>query len=276
MIKDEDLHSSIDYSGGQREAAHRVLVELYSLFAQYHDDIRVIGGWVPDLLYPDQGHVGSVDVDMLINHLTLKDEGYQTMARILLSNGYMEHPDKYFSFIKQVVINGVSFDVDVDILAGMYGGTRRGKHSQHVQGLKAMKTTGGDFAFKFEPRQVTLEAPRPDGAIDVARVNVVALVPYFVMKTAAMGRGKAKDAYDLYFLIKHYPGGAKQLALEFSGSSKTSTVRKMREKLSEKFASVNHTGPVDVANFMDLSDKQEIEMIRRDAFEQVQALLASI
>jgi hypothetical protein len=174
------------------------------------------------------------------------------------------------------VINGVSFDVDVDILAGMYGGTRRGKHSQHVQGLKAMKTTGGDFAFKFEPRRVTLEAPRPDGAIDTARVNVVALVPYFIMKTAAMGRGKAKDAYDLYFLIKHYPGGAKQLALEFSGSSKTSTVRKMREKLSEKFASVNHTGPVDVANFMDLSDKQEIEMIRRDAFEQVQALLASI
>ena len=276
MIKDEDLHSSIDYSGGQREAAHRILVELCSLFAQYQDDIRIIGGWVPDLLYPDRGHVGSVDVDMLINHLTLQDEGYQTMERILLSNGYMEHPDKYFSFIKQVVINGVSFDVDVDILAGMYGGTRRGKHSQHVQGLKAMKTTGGDFAFKFEPRRVTLEAPRPDGAIDTARVNVVALVPYFIMKTAAMGRGKAKDAYDLYFLIKHYPGGAKQLALEFSGSSKTSTVRKMREKLSEKFASVNHTGPVDVANFMDLSDKQEIEMIRRDAFEQVQALLASI
>ena len=276
MIKDEDLHSSIDYSGGQREAAHRILVELCSLFAQYQDDIRIIGGWVPDLLYPDRGHVGSVDVDMLINHRTLQDEGYKTMARILLSNGYMEHPDKYFSFVKQVVINGVPFDVDVDILAGIYGGTRKGKRSQHVQGLKAMKATGGDFAFKFEPRQVTLEAPRPDGAIDVARVNVVALVPYFVMKTAAMGRGKAKDAYDLYFLIKQYPGGARQLALEFSSFSKTPTVSAMKVKLSEKFASVDHAGPVDVANFMDLSDEQEINLIRRDAFEQVQALLSSI
>lgn len=276
MIKDEDLHSSIDYSGGQREAAHRVLVELCSLFAQYQDDIRIIGGWVPELLFPNQGHVGSVDVDMLINHLKLKDEGYQTMARILLNNGYKDHPDKYFSFIKQVAINGVLFDVDVDILAGMYSGTRKGKHSQHVQGLKAMKATGGDFAFKFEPRQVKLEAQRPDGAIDTARVNVVALVPYFVMKTAAMGREKAKDAYDIYFLIKHYPGGAEQLALEFSGSSETSIVREMREKLSEKFASVDHAGPVDVANFMDLSDEQGIEMIRRDAFEQVQALLSSI
>ncbi|MEA5108763.1 MAG: hypothetical protein VB010_15585 [Sphaerochaeta associata] len=50
----------------------------------------------------------------------------------------------------------------------------------------------------------------------------------------------------------------------------------MKAKLSEKFASVNHVGPVDVANFMDLSDEQEINMIRRDAFEQVQALLSSI
>ncbi|MDK2860380.1 MAG: hypothetical protein PWP25_1566, partial [Sphaerochaeta sp.] len=207
MINDGNLRSSIDYSEGQRDAAHRVLVELCSLFTQYQDDIRIIGGWVPELLFPDQGHVGSVDVDMLTNHLTLEDEGYQTMARILLKNGYKQHPEKYFSFIKEVVVNGVPFDVDVDILAGMYGGTRRGKHSQHIQGLKAMKATGGDFAFKFEPRQVKLEAPRPDGAIDTARVNVVALVPYFVMKTAAMGRGKAKDAYDIYFLIKHYPGG---------------------------------------------------------------------
>lgn len=198
------------------------------------------------------------------------------MARILLKNGYKTHPDKYFSFLKQVVINDTQFDVDVDILAGMYGGTRKQKHSQHVEGLKAMKVTGGNFAFKFEPQLVKVEAKRPDGAIDTAQVNVVALVPYLVMKTAAMGRGKAKDAYDIYFLIKHYPGGAEQLVKEFSGYSETPIVHEMREKLSEKFASVDHAGPVDVANFLDLGDEQEIEMTRRDAFEQVQALLSSI
>ncbi len=53
-------------------------------------------------------------------------------------------------------------------------------------------------------------------------------------------------------------------------------VCEMREKLSGKFASVDHAGPVDVANFMDFSDDQEIEMIRRDVFEQVRALLSSI
>ena len=68
MIKDEDLKSSIDYSEGQKEAAHRILVELVNIFKEYEDDIRIVGGWVPDLMFPGEGHIGSVDVDVLINH----------------------------------------------------------------------------------------------------------------------------------------------------------------------------------------------------------------
>ena len=51
--------------------------------------------------------------------------------------------------------------------------------------------------------------------VDVAKINVVEVVPYIIMKTAALGRGKAKDAYDIYFIIKHYSGGVKALANEF-------------------------------------------------------------
>lgn len=276
MIRDEELHTSMDYTEGQKEASFRVLIELCSLFTEYRDEIRVIGGWVPELLYPNQGHAGSVDVDLLINHLALQDEGYQTMERILLSNGYQQHPDKYFSFLKQVTIDGVQYDVDVDILAGMYGGTKTQKRSQHVQGLKALKATGGDFAFTFAPEQVKVEARRPDGAMDYAMVSVVAIVPYLVMKTAAMGRGKAKDAYDIYFLVKQYLGGAEQLAKEVSVYLETQVVREMIGKLSEKFESVHHAGPVDVANFLDLEDEKEAEEIRRDAFERIQALLSAI
>ena len=119
MIHDEELRSSIDYSEGQKRAAHRVLVELVNLFEEYRDDIRIVGGWVPDLMFPKQDHVGSVDMDVLINHLTLKDSGYQTMSKILLKNGYVEHPEKYFSFVKTVEIDGEKYDVD--ILAGLYG-----------------------------------------------------------------------------------------------------------------------------------------------------------
>ena len=127
MIHDEDLKSRQDYNEGQKAAAHRVLVELVNLFNEYRDDIRIVGGWVPDLMFPDDGHVGSVDVDVLINHIKLKDSGYLTMSKILLQNGYEEHPDKYFSFIKRVHVDGIDYDVDVDILAGMYGGNTEEK-----------------------------------------------------------------------------------------------------------------------------------------------------
>ena len=56
MIHDEDLRSSLDYSEGQKAAAHRVLVELVNLFSEYRDDIRIVGGWVPDLMFPGEGH----------------------------------------------------------------------------------------------------------------------------------------------------------------------------------------------------------------------------
>lgn len=47
----------------------------------------------------------------------------------------------------------------------------------------------------------------------------------------------------------------------------------MKEKLAGKFASSNHAGPKDVADFLELEDEEEIEMTKRDAYEQVQALL---
>ena len=66
MIHDEELRSSLDYSAGQKEAAYRILIELINLFDEYRDDIRIVGGWVPDLMFPGEGHIGSVDVDILI------------------------------------------------------------------------------------------------------------------------------------------------------------------------------------------------------------------
>ena len=85
--------------------------------------------------------------------------------------------EKYFTFVKTVVIDGIYYDVDVDILAGMYGGTQPKRRSQHVQGLKALKATGGNFAFDFPAQEINVEAERPDGAIDIAKINVVAIVP---------------------------------------------------------------------------------------------------
>ena len=96
------------------------------------------------------------------------------------------------------------------------------------------------------------------------------------MKTAALGRGKAKDAYDIYFVIKHYIGGVKRLASEFQIIKDKNIVKNMKEKLSGKFATIDHAGPRDVADFMDLLDEEEEQLVKRDAYEQIQALIYEI
>ena len=275
MIRDVDLKSATDYTEGQRKAAHRVLIELVNLFESYQEDIRIVGGWVPDLMFPSANHIGSIDVDVLINHLTLQEAGYMTLEKILLKNGYMEHPDKYFSYYKIIELDGIRYPVDVDILAGIYGGTTIKKRSQHIQGVRALKATGGNFAFEFPPQKITLEAKRPDGAVDTATVNVVAVVPYLIMKAAALGRGKSKDAYDIYFLIKNYQGGVKALSKEFINLREKEIVLRMIEKLRGKFASMDHAGPKDIVDFLDLTE-DEVEYTKRDASEQVMELIRLI
>lgn len=83
----------------------------------------------------------------------------------------------------------------------------------------------------------------------------------------------ANVAYDIYFLMKHYNDGVSELAKEFRTVKDKTIVLRMVEKLKGKFASVEHAGPKDVSDFLDLEDEEDIEIIRRDAYEQVQALL---
>lgn len=67
MVDDKDLQKAKDYSRGQKEAAYAVLGEIANLFEPFADDIRIIGGWVPTLLFPNNEHIGSIDVDVLLN-----------------------------------------------------------------------------------------------------------------------------------------------------------------------------------------------------------------
>lgn len=276
MIKDRELKQALDYSEGQKDAAYMILGEIVNLLNEFADNIRIIGGWVPSLLYPDSDHIGSIDVDVLLDQQQIKrTDSYKTIKRILIKNGYSRHPEQYFTFVKTVEIQGVSYTVDVDFLSGKYGGDG-GAVSKHVDGIKALPATGGNFAFEFPPTDVKIEYIRFDGALDSGHVNVISVVPYLVMKTMALGRGKPKDAYDIYCTIDNYPGGVKTLSDEFIPYANKELVRKMKEKLDEKFASPEHAGPSDIVAFLDVNDEEEKERIKQDAYQKVHFLVGKI
>jgi hypothetical protein len=126
-----------DYSGDVVEAARSVLLELVHLLGEYRDDIVVVGGWVPQLILPShpKRHVGSIDVDLALNHRNLKEAAYATIQKLLLERGYEQDPRQPFIFHRTVVIGGHPIKVEIDFLAGEYEGT--GPKHRHSPSTKA-------------------------------------------------------------------------------------------------------------------------------------------
>lgn len=236
----------VDYAAEGVEAARSVIIELAHFLGEYRKYLVIIGGWVPELLFP--GHIGSIDVDLAIDHKHLPAEGYKTIRELLFSRGYRQGKQS-FSFLRDVTIGERTIAVQVDLLAGEYEGTGRSRRHQKAQDVLARKVRGCDIAFD-DPLEVTIEGQLPGGAMDSVRIQVASIVSFLVMKGMAIDdRMKEKDAWDIYYCVQNYPGGLDALAEELRFHLKHALVREGLAKIAKHFASENHVGPRSVAEF---------------------------
>jgi hypothetical protein len=263
---------------GEREvnACRSVLLELVHLLGELKDEMVIIGGWTPFLLFPEarDPHVGSLDIDVALNFREIPDDTYQTILRAFLKRGYTQDEKQPFRFFRKVNTEGSDpIDVEVDLMAGEYGGTGRGRRTQVVQDVRARKTRGCDLAFDTTVT-VSLEGELPEGGKDRVTFKVAGIVPFLVMKGMAMhDRLKEKDAYDIYYCVEHYSGGLDKLAAEFLPHISNKLVLEGLGKIRSKFASVEHVGPRWVADFLEIAEKEDREIITRRVYEKVNELL---
>ncbi len=101
------VETKTDYDEALVEAARSVLLEVVHLLSQYRDGIVLVGGWVPDLLIPGDAthHIGSIDVDLALDHRTLTEAGYHSIVQLLLSRGY-KPGEQPFIFFRDVQMDG--------------------------------------------------------------------------------------------------------------------------------------------------------------------------
>jgi len=266
-----------DYSEEAVEAARSVMIELIHLLGEYRDEIVLIGGWVPDLLFPeaDPPHTGSMDIDLALDHRQIDDSGYKTICQLLESRGYVqgEQPYKYF---RSVQTGGEKVEVEVDLLAGEYEGTGKSRRHQRVQDIKARKARGSDLAFDMY-LEIEISGTLPGGGKDKVSVRIASIVPFLVMKGMALhDRIKEKDAWDVYHCLRSFPGGRDALVEEFQPHMTNKLVREGLEKISSKFGSLEDVGPKWAADFDEIDDLDERDIRIRDAFERVDYLLRSL
>ncbi|MFO8036080.1 MAG: nucleotidyl transferase AbiEii/AbiGii toxin family protein [Anaerolineales bacterium] len=250
------------------------MLELMRLLGEYSDHIVVVGGWVPELLITQapEPHTGSIDVDLAVNHLTMPESGYKSILELLQDHGYRRGKQP-FIFHRTVKINDREMDVEVDFLAGEYAGTGNSHRTQRVQDLQPRKARGADLAFE-RPAVITLEGELPEKGKDRAHIRVASLPSFLIMKGFALGdRLKEKDAWDIYYCLRYFPGGLEAIIRELQPILKNELCREALGIIDEKFSNVDSIGPVLIANFEEMTDEQERATVQRDAYERVRALL---
>lgn len=264
-----------DYKEKEVNVCFSVLLELMTILGEFRENIVIIGGNIPPLLLPEvkQKYPGTLDIDVALDFKNIDDNTYKAIVELLKGRGYYQkdesQPYQYYRDVGEVTI-------EIDLLAGEYGGTGKSRRHQKVQDARARKARGCDLVFDSYA-EVELKGKLPSGAENKVKVKVANIGPFLVTKGMALWtRMKEKDAFDIYFCIKNFPGGIEVLTEKIKPIVKNKIAREGLGKIKAKFDTVNSVGPNFVADFLEISDSEEREIVKREAFELVSLLMKKI
>lgn len=253
------------------EAARAVLIEVLNALGSMRDDLVVVGGWVPDLLYPTSNHMGSLDVDLAISPTAIGENAYSSIRERLSKLGYamQELPTRFF---KQ--IPGLSNPVKVDLITGLYV-TQHKRDSIQVDEIRISALRGIDLAFEsFD--LVTIDGRMPDGSLNQVTARLVSPEAYILIKAIALDeRAKDKDAYDIAFVLKHYMPSLTELARKVHSISRSGVGSEAMDLLRIKFRTIDSVGPV-WAGRAAATAGADLDQFQRAAYEDATELFRLI
>lgn len=255
----------------ETEAARTVLLEVLSALGAMREELVIVGGWVPDLLYPKHNHMGSLDVDLAISPSALGGGAYSSIRERLSQIGYtmQQSPTR---FLKE--IPGLEKPIKVDLITGQYV-TQHRQDSIQVDELRINALRGIDLAFEVS-ESITIDGKMPDGSFNQVSARLVAPEAYILIKAIALDeRVKDKDAYDIAFVLKHYQPTLADLARKVRPISGAGIGREALELLRVKFLTLNSVGPV-MAGRAAATAGEDPEQFQRAAYENASDLFRSI
>ena len=269
-----------DYQETEVQACFSVLLELMTVLGEFRENIAIVGGNVPPLLFPSakDKYPGTLDIDLALDFKHILDDTYKTIIETLKHSGYYQRRgEQPFVFYRDVGdISGNKITVEIDLLAGEYGGAGKSHRHQMIQDAQARKARGCDLVFDSTVK-LNLAGSLPNGARNEVIVKVPSIGPFLVMKGMALWeRMKEKDAYDIYYCCRNYPGGLTALVESINPLVKNKLAQEGLGKIKAKFYTVDGIGPTWVANFLEIVDTEERDRVQREAFELVDVLMKKL
>lgn len=275
--------SADDYDDRTTRAVESVLVEMAQILGSYRGKFTVIGGSVPWLLLnnDDMPHVGSLDVDICLDAEALGDGEYASLVRSLMGQGYAQRPEnRRFQLVRSVPdpAGGPAVEIVVDFLMPRNAGVVKNDPTL-IDDFAVQRADGAELALQFSTF-ISREARMPGGGRNRVDIAVCSIPALLALKGYALnGRLKQKDAYDIYYCIRHYPGGVDALANDCQPVLKTENGRQGFHYIADKFGAWDSFGPTCVRQFIEetrIAADLTPDQWQTDAYEQIRALLVRL
>ena len=282
MVEVEPQYAS-DYDDRTTVAVRSVLVEIGQVLGSYRGKFAVIGGAVPWLLLnePDMPHIGTLDVDIGLDAEALGDGEYAQLVESLLRQGYRQRKNRpRFQLVRTVPARDGGADIDVVVDFLMPRDATIAKNAPPlVADFAVQRADGAGLALKFY-QLVAIDGDMPDGGGNRVQIAVASIPALLAMKGYAIAnRLKRKDAYDIYYSIRNFPGGVDALVPATGPLLELEMAKTGYLHISEKFRHPDDLGPISVRQFVDRPDMlgdRTADQWQQDAFGQVNVWLSAL
>lgn len=268
---------ALGYPPESVELVRSTCLHIATVLGDLTDDIVVVGGLVPSLLVelPPEGeaHPGTLDLDLGLALAVLNEEKYRTLADRLRRAGFAmdENPEGRRTRQRRRVETG-SRRVTVDFLIPPSGPHDRGGRLRNIErDFAAVITPGLHLAFA-DRRKVPLAGTTLAGERASREIWVCGPGAFVVLKGLAFnGRGERKDAFDLYYVLKHL--GVTEVARCLRPFRTDDSVKEALGILERDFSTLDAMGPRRVAEFLRGAPDEEVQA---DAMGFAAQLLADL
>jgi hypothetical protein len=184
------------------------------------DDLAVVGGLVPTLLIPPadlpagaEAHVGTMDLDLGLDLAILDEQRYAGIAARLRDGGFSPDINNNGNPSRQCWKFNAEPGVKIEFLMPQINVEAKPGRLQPLEnGLAAFIIYGLEIAFRNR-MFVTLSGQtlfRETATRDIPVCNPGAFV--LLKALAFKNRGKFKDAYDLFYMIRNFGAGPEEVA----------------------------------------------------------------
>ena len=223
--------SAFDYSSEDLELVKAGCLTVAVKLAGLMSDIVIVGGYVPTLLIDSSRareehveeddafsrHVGTRDLDLAFSVALLDDDRYSEVATQLRQAGFVPDENSKGNPTPQRWRFKDQPTLKLDFLIPPLEPTDEGGKSRHLaEGFAATVIPGLSLAYE-NFIEVELVGKTLRGAEAKRKVRVCTPAVFLVLKGLAIDkRGKDKDEYDVFYLIRNHPDGVRTIAADYA------------------------------------------------------------